>query len=172
MSEEYFNNHIFPYRSETHTWLEGEGFLISYQVKIGWMLYDASDHFTIKIDSELYPSLTAPRGVYLNDSVITQLITDNQFGDVMHIIAPIEQLKYSSQKKAIKAMRDQAGNNTIKFTDYYYGTVEDKITPNGHPYMKGFGTIDYSENKCISVKIDLVTGDCEINDCACYIIRQ
>jgi hypothetical protein len=171
MSEEYFDNHIFPYSSEIWTWRDGENFLVYYQVKIDWMLYTTSDHFIIKIDSpDPLPYLTAPRGVYLTDSIVDQLITENQFGQIMHIIAPVEHLMYSSQKKAISAMHDMAGNNKIKFSNYYYSTVEDLITPNGHPYMKGFGTIDESENKCISGQIDLVTGDCEINDCACYII--
>jgi hypothetical protein len=169
MSEEYFNNHIFPYRSQIWYWNEGESFLIYYQVKIGWMLCNTCDDFIIKITTPYIPLLTVPRNVYLDENTIDSLISTNYFDPNMKIISPVENLKYDSQKKALKAMHDKAGNNKIKFSDYKYYNYSLNFTPNGHPYMTGFGTIDESENKCISGEIDLVTGDCEIYDCECKI---
>jgi hypothetical protein len=168
MSEEYFNTHIFPYRSEIWYWNDGESFLIYYQVKIGWMLCNTCDDFIIKVTTPYYPLLDVPRNVYLEEHTIDSLIQTDYFSINMKLITPVEYLKYDSQKKALNAMRDKAGTNRIEFSDLTYYDYRSDFTPTGHPYMKGFGKIDYSENQCISGEIDLVTGDCEIEQCVCF----
>lgn len=172
MTESYFTNHIFPYRTEIQTWNSGESFNISYQVNIDWMLCNLHDQFIVRIDSSetTFPALTVTRGNYLSEEEINQVLFAFAFNSSMNVIAPIEQLKYASKRDALKEMRDRAGNSRLKFTGYRYLDNGPLFISNGHPYMNGYGTLNKNENRCIYGAIDLVTGDCEINEGVCVII--
>jgi hypothetical protein len=169
MPEAYFEDHVFPYKSEVQTWYDGESFSVYYQVKIGWMICRVSDSFIIKVTTDGYPAINVPRNVYLNDSIIDQMITDGQFSCRMHVITPVENLKYSSQRKALKAIRDHAGNNSIEFTAYHYTEIRKNEVPNGHPFMTCRGVINESENRCLTGEIDLVSGVSETGEYPCMI---
>ncbi|NTW33500.1 MAG: hypothetical protein HGB12_12910 [Bacteroidetes bacterium] len=169
MTKEYFDKHIIPFSSEISTWNSGESFRVRYQVNIDWMICKLNDPFIIKTSEITYPSLTIPRGVYLTEFEINQAISASAFSSSINVIGSIEHLKYSSKRNALRAIRDKAGNNKIDFENYRYYELTSAFTPNGHPYMQGNGIIDKKENKCIDGTIDLVTGDCVINECACWI---
>lgn len=170
MTEEYFNDHIIPYKTEISLWNEGESFRVYYQVSIDWMICKRSDQFIININSEiLYPALNVNRGEYLTEVEINQVISAHAFSSSINVIGSDNQLKYSSKKKALKAIRNEAGTNKIDFARYKYFAKKPVFTPNGHPYMVANGVIDKNENKCLKSTIDLITGEIEINECPCWI---
>jgi len=170
MTEEYFSDHIIPYKTEISSWNKGESFRISYQVSIDWMICKQSDSFIIKINSEtLYPTLNVTRGEYLTEVEINQVISLYAFSSFINVINSDDQLKYPSKKKALKEIRNEAGMNKIYFAGYKYFIYKPVFTPNGHPYMLANGVIDEDENKCLQTTIDLTTGEIDINEYPCWI---
>jgi len=167
MSAEYFKKHVFPYHSEISTWNSGESFRISYQIKIDWMICKLSDQFIIKTSETTYPTLTITRGDYLTESEINQVISAYAFSSSINVIESNDHLKYSSKRKAIKALcydEDKISNAS----EYRFFDKKPIFTPNGHPYLMFTGVINQQENKCFDGKLDLITGDCDVSDCNCW----
>lgn len=97
MTEEYFNKHINPYKTEMTSWNEGESFRVSYQVSIDWMICKLEDQFIVNITSEtLFPDLTVKRGDYLTESEINQTISAFAFSSSINVIESNDHLDRKS----------------------------------------------------------------------------
>jgi hypothetical protein len=81
LSESYFNDHVFPYRTDIDSWNDGKSFRVEYKIKIDWAEANLSDQFIIWIDPSttgLYPSIPTPRSTYLSKDQIAKLFKHSQ----------------------------------------------------------------------------------------------
>lgn len=169
MTEKYFDKHIFPYKTLVNSWVDGESFSVQYQVRIDWMVCHTADNFIIKANSELYPALNIPRYTYLNQAEINAAIDAYAFSSDMNVIQSIDHLYFGSPKKTVQFAQDQASNNSVHFSDYRFYQAKPVFTPNGHPYMHCFGTVDEDQNQCVEVIINLHTGTSEVINGSCSV---
>jgi hypothetical protein len=171
MSEDYFNAHIYPYRSSINTWMSGESFSISYNVKIEWMTCKRSDQFIVKTASTetVYPTLKIRRGEYLDETEIKAAIDFFAFSSEMNVIGSWEKLAFKTQKDAVLAIQKKAGGGFFKFTEYSFPRSGVYSVGNGHPYLTAIATIDYDANKCLVGSADLATGDIEVHETECWV---
>lgn len=167
--EAYFNNHIEPFETSINSWNSGESFRVRYRITIDWMSCDVSDSFIIKIESDHYPNLNISRATYLEQNEINQVLSNYAFNSSMNVISPIEELKFRSKNDAMNELRENANNNSIKFSEYMYKYAKPFFTPNGHPYIVGSGEIDRDNNECIKGELDLYTGEWEVKERPCVI---
>ncbi len=167
MSEDYYNEHITPYETFVESWESGESFKIRYKVKISWLEIDVRDEFLIRIDSKenKFPQLNLPKGKYLDDEQVTTMIDNYAFNSKVTHIASIDKLNFSSEKRALKALRDATGQKNLEFRRYEFKDARLVFTPNGNPFM--YGVIETSDDVCACGEIDLVTGEGGPYECAC-----
>ena len=171
LTEDYFNNHIFPYKTEIDSWNDGKSFRVEYKVKIGWAEANLSDQFIVWLDPSttgLYPSKPTPRSTNLSKIQINSLLDIFAFSSSIHKIAKIDHLKYNSREEAIEVLRDSSGVNNLGYGEVAYENPSFNIIL-GHPFLKVSATINMNENKCMSGKIDLVTGEVEVREQPCVI---
>ena len=168
ISDAYFDKHIKVTNTAISTWNSGESFRVSYNVAIDWAKIEIQDQFIIKInkDDERYPTLKVRKGEYLNEEELNEVVEILAYNSAITKVAPLTKLKYSSKKKAVNALQKIAGSNKIKFEGLYF--ERPLYNNDGSPYLKGSGTIDYDENKCISGSINLATGEGEANEDVCW----
>jgi Ataxin-1 and HBP1 module (AXH) len=170
MSQEYFDDHITLCSTTIHIWAEGTSFEIFYKVKIGWAEYRLLDKFIFYIASSLYPGLDVPRNVLLSKSQIETVLNGNYFGSKMSKIIPADELKYTSETDAMKALIYASHVDTFCIGSVSYPQKSfDKYTV-GHPYFIASGVLNWNDNKCIEGSIDLITGETYIKEQICYII--
>lgn len=167
MEEAYFDAHIFPYASFLESWESGESFKIRYKVKIEWLEVDVRDEFLIRIDPKenKFPQLELPKGQYLFDDQVAVVLNNFAFNSKITRIASVESLNFSSEKNALKALRDVSGEGEIEFRRYEFKDARLVFTPNGHPYM--YGLVQKQDDVCACGEIDLVTGDGKPYNCEC-----
>ena len=171
LSEDYFNNHIFPYKTEIDNWNDGKSFRVEYKVKIDWAEANLSDQFIIWLDPStngLYPSKPTPRSTNLSIVQINSLLDIVAFSSSMHKIAKIDHLKYDSREDAIGVLQIASGVNNLGHGEVAYENPSFNMVL-GHPFLKVSATINMNENKCLSGKIDLVTGETEVREQPCAI---
>lgn len=174
LSEVYFNDHIFPYKTEIDNWNDGKSFRVDYKVKIDWAEANLSDQFIIWLDPStdgLYPSKPTPRSTNLSKSQINSLLDIFAFSSSIHKIAKIDHLKYNSREEAIEVLRDSSGVNNLGSGEVTYENPSFNIGL-GHPFLKVSATINMNENKCLSGKINLVTGVTEVREQPCVITNN
>ncbi len=169
ISDDYFDEHITVTKTEIDSWNDGESFNVNYNVKIDWATIDNHDQFIIKINSQLYPSLLVSRNEYLSETEIKQVLDMQAFSSYMSKINPDSKLKFSTKYQALKALRDLADSKKIKYDRIYYKKQKPLFNANGHPFLVGRGEINQSKNKCIYGEIDLITGEGETHECACWV---
>jgi hypothetical protein len=171
LSESYFNDHVFPYRTDIDSWNDGKSFRVEYKIKIDWAEANLSDQFIIWIDPSttgLYPSIPTPRSTYLSKDQIAKLFDIFAFNSSIHKVAEIDHLLYSSRKDAIQVLETSSGVGGLGSGEVYYQNPsfnEDL----GHPLLRVTATINRNENKCLSCNIDLVTGENEVRNQPCAI---
>jgi hypothetical protein len=171
LSENYFNEHIFPYKTVIDSWNDGKSFRVEYKVKIGWAESNLADQFIIWLDPSttgLYPSKPTPRSTNLTRDQINRLLDIFAFSSSIHKIAKIDNLKFDSRDEAISVLQLASGVNNFDSGEVSY-KEPDFNADSGHPFLKVFATINKSENKCMSGKIDLVTGEVEVRSQPCTI---
>ena len=167
----YYNDHIFPYKTETDSWNDGKSFRVEYKVKIDWAEANLNDQFIIWLDPStagLYPSIPAPRSTNLSEGQINILLNDFAFSSSIHKVAKIDHLKYDSRDEAIGVLQAASGVNDLGKGEVSYENPSFNIDL-GHPFLKVSATINSSENKCLTGKIDLVTGETEVRNPPCVI---
>ena len=170
MSQEYFDDHITLCSTTIHKWAEGTSFEIFYKVKIEWAEYRLLDKFIFYIASNLYPGLDVPRNVLLSKSQIETVLNGNYFSSQMSKISPVNELKYTSETEAMKALIEASYVDTFCIGSVSYPQKSfDKYTI-GHPYFIASGVLNWTDNKCIEGSIDLITGETYINEQICYIL--
>ena len=170
MSQEYFDDHITLCSTTIHKWAEGTSFEIFYKVKIEWAEYRLLDKFIFYIASNLYPGLDVPRNILLSESQIETVLNGNYFSSQMSIITPVNELKYTSETDAMKALINASYVDTFCIGSVSYLQKSfDKYTI-GHPYFIASGVLNWNDNKCIEGSIDLITGETYINEQNCYIL--
>ena len=168
ISDAYFDKHINVSKIAISTWASGETFDVEYVVNIDWARIESHDQFIIKInkDDDLYPTLKVRKGEYLNEEELNDVVEMLAYNSVITKVAPLTKLKYSSKKKAVDALQKKAGTDKVKFDRLYF--KRPLHNNDGSPYLKGSGTIDYDDNKCISGSINLATGEGEANEDVCW----
>jgi len=170
MSGDYFDNHITLCSSTVHKWAEGSSFEIFYKVKVGWAEYRLLDKFIIYIASNLYPGLDIPRNVLLSESQISTVLNSGYFSSKMSKITPVSELKYSSDREAMKALINASYVDTFCFGSVSWPQKSFDKYFVGHPYFKASGVLNWEDNKCIEGSIDLITGETNIQENICYIL--
>lgn len=173
LTEGYFNKHIAATYSEIDTWNDGQSFRVEYKVKIDWAEANLSDQFIIWIDPStagLYPSLQLPRSTWLNRSQINSAIDLFAFSSSIYKVAMVDHLKYSSRKEAKAVLEEASGVNNLEDGEIYYESPSFNECL-GHPFLRITDEIDISKNECISCKLDLVTGEKEVNNVPCWITK-
>jgi hypothetical protein len=170
MSQEYFDNHITICSTTIHKWAEGTSFEIFYKVKIEWAEYRLLDKFIIYIASNIYPGLNVPRNVLLSKSQIETVLNGNYFSSQLGSITPVNELKYSSAKDAMKALINASNVDTFCLGSVSFPQRSLNKYTVGHPYFIAAGVLNWNENKCIDGSIDLITGETSINQDICYIL--
>jgi len=172
LTETFFNEHIFPYNTTIDSWNDGKSFRVEYKVKIDWAEANLSDQFIIWLDpstSGLVPSIPASRSSYLTKDQINKMADIFAFGSSLHDVAMIDNLKYSNIDDAIQVLKTAASVNQLYPGQVYF--EEPNIHGSlGHPFLKSGATISQSENKCLSCKIDLATGETEVKQVPCVEI--
>ena len=168
ISEKYFKEHVTVTKTERNFWIEGESIRVTFNVKIDWATIENQDQFIIKINSNLYPSLAVNRYEYLSLKEINQVLDNYAFSSDISTINADYKLKYSSKIEAMKALQGISELNDIEFKRIYYKSQKPMFDANGHPYLFGNGVINQSENKCIYAEIDLITGEGEAHEDACW----
>lgn len=171
LSESYYDDHIFPYKTEIDSWNDGKSFRVEYKIKIDWAEANLSDQFIIWLDPStagLYPSKPTPRSTNLSKSQINSLLDIFAFSSSIHKVAKINHLMYDSREEAISVLQIASGVNNLGSGEVSYENPSFNIDL-GHPFLKVFATINRNENKCLSGKINLVTGETEVREQPCAI---
>lgn len=167
----YFDDHVFPYKTQIDTWNDGKSFRVEYKIKIDWAEAILSDQFTIWLDPStagLYPSVPAPRGTFLSQSVIDKLLNIFAFSSAMHKVVAIDHLSYDSRADAINELQTASGINDLGNGEVIYENPG--YNPgSGHPLLRVEAVIKSGENKCMNGTLNLVTGEKEIRQNPCVI---
>ncbi len=171
LSESYYNDHVFPYKTEIDSWNDGRSFRVDYKVKIDWAEANLGDQFIIWLDPStagLYPSKPTPRNTNLSKAQINSLLDIFAFSSSIHKVAKIDQLMFESREEAISVLQVASGVENLGSGEVSYENPSFNID-SGHPFLKVFATLNRNENKCLSGKLNLVTGDSEIREQPCMI---
>ena len=171
LSESYFNDHVFPYRTEIDSWNDGKSFRVEYKIKIDWAEANLSDQFIIWLDPStvgIYPSKPTPRSTNLSKAQINSLLDVFAFSSSIHKVAEIDHLKYASREEAIRVLQVASGVDNLGSGEVSYENPSFNIDL-GQPFLKVYATINKNENKCMSGKLNLITGDSEIREQPCMI---
>ena len=167
----YFDEHIFPYLTETTSWNDGKSFRVEYIVRIDWAEARLADQFIIWIDPStagLYPSVPTPRSTYLSKDQINKLLDLFAFSSSLYKVEGIDHLKYSTREEAVKVLEAASGINNFDGWEVYFKSPGFMEYP-GHPFLRVSATIDKSKNECLSGNINLVTGETVIRNRPCAI---
>jgi hypothetical protein len=171
LTESYFIDHVFPYKTEIESWNDGQSFRVEYKIRIDWAEAILSDQFSIWLDPStagLFPSIPTPRSTYLSKDQINKLLDIFAFSSTMHKVATIDHLKYSTRADAISELQTASGIENLGKGEVYYQNPSFREDL-GHPLLRVSATINLSENKCMQGTLDLATGDNEIRETACVI---
>jgi len=171
LSESYFDEHVFPYRTEIDSWNDGQSFRVEYKIKIDWAEANLSDQLAIWLDPSttgLYPSIPTPRSTFLSKAQINKMLDIFAFNSSIHKIAKIDHLKYGTRNDAILELETASGIENLGQGEAYYQNPSFNVDL-GHPFLRVNATINMNENKCMQGIIDLVTGETEIRNQPCAI---
>jgi hypothetical protein len=169
LTEEYFNEHIFPYSTSIDTWNDGKSFCVEYKVKIDWAEADLYDKFIIWLNpstSGLYPSYPLPRSAYLTKNQINTVIDILGFGSGIYTVSMVEHINYTSREDAIQVLKTVSGIDNLNNGEIFYQRPGLHVSL-GHPFLRINATINMTENKCIECKLDLVSEETEVIQQAC-----
>jgi hypothetical protein len=171
LTQEYFDKHIKPTYSEIDSWMEGQSFRVEYKVKIDWAEANLADQFIIWIDPStegLYPSLHLPRSTYLTKAQINSALDIFACSSSIYEVAGIDHLKYSSRREAISVLEQASGVDNLDDGEIWYQNPSFNECL-GHPFLWITDEINRSENKCISCKLDLFSGETEVRETSCWV---
>ena len=174
MTQVYFNDHFTPCSSTIDKWNDGISFRISYKIKIDWMEIKLGDQFIIWLSpstSGLYPSISLPRNSLLTKDQINSAIDNMAFSSSLNTISSIDNLEFDSFNEAKKALNIASSTDTLCMYEFYYERPHMVIRPSGIPFLKGYGVLNWNENKCITGKMNLYTGEVTKTFNECYIIN-
>lgn len=172
MDQQFFNEHITLCSTALHKWNDGISFEIYYKAKIDWAEDRLSDKFIIWLSpttSGLYPTLYVPRNVLLSNNQIITILDGDAFSSRIYNVTPIENLKYSSLQEAMEALILASKVDTLCTRYIYFQQPSPDSIPTGHPILESSATLNWSENRCITSTIDLVTGEVKVNFNVCII---
>ncbi len=170
MSEEDYNEHITKTAISSDEWDAGITVVVNYIVNIDWIDIKCQDKFVIRMNSDYspYQYLNIPRDVFFDQSQIEFNIAHNADSEISMYNLDVR-LKYDNCREVCRAAERASGYKEIR-PDYVSFYVPGNVPrENGDPYMMMSGTIDESENRCLTGKINLVTGECDINETVCII---
>ena len=170
ITEEYFNEHIFPVSTKIDTWNDGKSFEIEYLIKIDWTEAQIRDQFIVWLDpstSIFLPYQSYAKSTYLTKSQISSIVDNLYSSSYIHDIAMVDKLKYNSINDAMQVLKTASGIEQLPDGLVFYKEPSLKDCP-GNPNLRTSATINWSENKCLNCEIDLVTGETVIKQIACY----
>jgi hypothetical protein len=165
LSEKFFSEHIELCLSGIDSWDEGVSFNICYKVKLDWAIAYNCDQFIVKIkDKNLYyPTLNVPRGVYLTKDQIRSIVNNHAFSSSITKLSNSADLKFNSMDQALAVLILKANVNTL-----CSGMITVNYTT-GNLMLEAGAQYDSEANKCIDGKIDLITGETDIDDVPCML---
>lgn len=169
MSEAYFANHITKYVITSSEWDGGISFRVNYIMHIDWIDIKCHDAFLVKMNSayHAYQYLNIPRDIFFNQNQIESNISSKV--DSISFYNLIENLKFKDCNELNKAIKKSSGYNEAK-TDYATYYVPGNVPrENGDPYVIIKGTINDKDNECITGKINLNTGVCNVRKSVCRV---
>jgi hypothetical protein len=175
MSQDYFNGHITPCKTQLVNWVDGISFEISYKVKMDWAEAIITDKFAIwlsKTTLGLYPAISAPRNVLLTGDQISKLFSVRAFNSYINSVGSVNQLKYSSMQQAMSALINASGVDTLCTGSVFFQTPNLTSPPAGNPFIEASGVLNWNDNKCITSSLDLVTGEANVFLNACIYTRK
>jgi hypothetical protein len=82
----------------------------------------------------------------------------------------VEHLNYSSRRDAKAVLEKASGVNNLNDVGIYYESPGFNECL-GHPFLRIRDEINRSENECISCRLDLISGDADINEEPCWISK-
>ena len=121
--------------------------------------------------SGLYPSLTLPRNSLLTKDQINSAISLMAFSSSLNTVSSIKTLKYNSLLDAKNAMNKASGTDTLCTYEFFYERPHMVIPPSGDPFLRGYGILNWDENRCITSQMNLLTGEVKVTFGVCYIIN-
>ncbi len=171
MSNEYFTQHVVPYNASIDAWDIGESFRVQYRVTITWAVIGESDQFVVNLRSSepAYQHLDIPRDVYLSESEVEVILDEQVFSSSVTRIVSVERLKFCNQQEAVTALQNVAHTDRIGFDRIAYYVPGRLPREDGYPYLFGSGEIDRNENRCITGRLNLVSGIGEGRETVCVI---
>lgn len=163
MTQEYFDNHITICNTGTFkNTQQGISFYLSYKVTIDWFEAKSDGDFLILLSPayvQQYPELGLPDNILLSGDQINGQINNTFFSSPMPAIVPVNHLIYTTKEAAARALAVASGVNSmcpltinLKYADW-------TNLPAGHPFLEASGVVSWDEDKCVSGKLDLITGD-------------
>jgi hypothetical protein len=174
MSQDFFNRHISVCRTSLDRWNDGISFRIKYKISIEWMETELWDQFIIWLSPStagVYPSLSLPRNSLLTKDQVSGALSKMAFSSSLNTISPIHTLIYHSLSDAKRAMNIASKTDTLCMYEYYYERPHMVVPPDGDPFLKGHGVLNWDENRCITSTMNLRTGEVNVEYGVCYIIN-
>ncbi len=172
MTQDYFDNHITVCRTNLNKWNDGISFEVSYKIKIEWAEVILWDQFIIWLDPStagLYPSIDIPRSTLLAETQITSALNLMAFSSGISTISSINDLKFHSRQDAMKAIIRLSGVDTLCTSELYYERPHMDTPPSGQPFLTAHGVLNWNENRCISSRLNLYTGEVNVDFYQCVI---
>jgi hypothetical protein len=146
-------------------------FSIKYKIQVDWATFHTYDQITIRVDSSetLFPGLQIARGPYLTAEDIDEILDIRAFGsEMIDITGPIDHLRFSSKAQAVKELEEATGYR-LAFPELFWSGSGLLFPYAGHPMLRATATIDGEANRCLTARIDLVTGYVEFWETSCWI---
>jgi hypothetical protein len=171
LTESYFKEHVYPYKTEIDTWNDGQSLRVEYKIRIDWAEANLSDQFAIWLDPSttgLYPSIPIPRSTFLSKDQINKMLSIFAFSSSIHKVSKTDHLKYSTREEAINELKAASGIEELGQGEVFYLSPSFRVD-SGHPLLKVNATINRNENKCMQGTLDLVKGENEIRQTVCVI---
>lgn len=171
LTTDYFEDHVFPYKTGIESWNDGQSFRVEYKIRIDWAEANLSDQFAIWLDPStagLYPSVSAPRSTYLSKDQINKMLDIFAFNSSIHKVEQVDHLRYRTRGEAINELQTASGIEDLGQGEVYYLSPGFREYP-GHPLLRVNATINLKENQCMQGILNLVTGETEIRQTVCVI---
>jgi hypothetical protein len=156
---DYVEEHLKPNSSRIIVWVDGESFSVCYSFQFDWLDADlVCDSFIIKIDqaNDQYPNHQLPKGIYLTEAEVGVMIALKFYNSYLNTIAYVEELKYNSPEAAHKILNDREGGKLPIFSNF-----EIRKNGSGYPELRSVYYVDDKNDKCKTLRLNLVTGNIE-----------
>jgi len=152
INKSFFDNHIIIGNSYIYEWAQGVSFRVGYKFEMDWGIAYNEDQFIIKINQD-------------NNHYTTEIPRDKGNHSDNIITISKENLLFPTIEDALNNLIDIAKVNTLCIRRIYL----DENT--GNLILEANGEYENEDNSCIFGSIDLINGETEVYDGACWIFN-